>query len=112
MTKNPNITVGKFLSQALRALSQEAHDTDGDRTKTKSDCLARYVWDAALGHTLVTLDRNTGERKEKVIPPQTWAINLIFDRIEGKVMPSEESINGKPMLAERVEKLNQEQFNV
>lgn len=103
---------GKFLSNALRELSQEAHDIDGDHTKNKSECLARYVWDAALGYVCVTLDKETGERKEKVIPPQTWAINLIFDRIEGKVVPSDDGSRQDTPMATRLEKINKNQFNV
>lgn len=107
-----NITAGKFLSNALRELSQEAHDTDGSEPKNKSECLARFVWDAALGYTHMTVDKASGEAIERYHPPQQWAINLIFDRLEGKVTPSDEGAGQTATLAQRVEKLDTKRFDV
>jgi len=107
-----NTTAGKFLSAALRTLSQEAHDTDGADVKTRAQCLAELVWNAALGYTKKVWSATDECFAEKPIAPQTWAINLIFDRLEGKAIPSEESSDGKPTLAKRVEKINKDQFEV
>ena len=102
---------GKFLSKALRELSQEAHDTDGVTVETRAECLARIVWNSALGFTEKYVDKG-GNLQEREIGPQVWAINLVFDRLEGKVVPSDESAGQTATLAQRVEKVNKEQFDV
>lgn len=109
--KNPRISAGKFLSQALKELAQEVHDTDGETVKTRAECLARIVWNSALGFKEKYID-SEGNLKEKLIAPQVWAINLIFDRLEGKVPSGDEDGKSEVTLAQRVEKLNLEQFDV
>jgi len=105
------VTAGKFLSQALRDLSQENHDTDGDRDKTRAECLARYVWDAALGHERSEVDKATNTIIQKYCPPQTWAIHLLFERLEGKVPFSEDIDDNKPILSERVKDVRAEDIS-
>ena len=111
MSKKPNISAGKFLSQSLRALASEAHDTDGDTIKTRAQCLAEHIWNAALGYKAKVYDKEIRNLVEKEFGPQTWAINLIFDRIEGKVPISEDSVLEGTSVASRVEEISKDRIN-
>lgn len=111
MSKKPNISAGKFLSQSLRTLASEAHDTDGDTIKTRAQCLAEYIWNAALGYKTKVLDTKLHVLVEKEVLPQTWAVNLIFDRIEGKVPISEDSVLEGTSVASRVEEISKDNIN-
>jgi len=111
MSKNPRVMAGKFLSQALRDLSQEAHDTDGDRTKTRADCLAEFIWNAALGYKAKVWNEKKGGLIEKEFGPQTWAIALIFDRLEGKVPMAEDDASPGATLAQRVAEISKDNIN-
>ena len=110
MAKKPNISAGKFLSQALRALASEAHDIDGSDTKSRAQCLAEFVWNSALGYKTKVIDKD-GNLVDKEIGPQTWAINLVFDRIEGKVPISEDSVLEGTSVASRVEEISKDNIN-
>lgn len=102
---------GKFLSSALRELSQEAHDTNGSETKTRAECLAKLVWEAALGGDRRQWDAKLESFVQKYMAPQTWAIHLLFDRLEGKVAMSDEGGASELTLAQRVDKIDQDRIN-
>jgi hypothetical protein len=111
MNKKPNISAGKFLSQSLRALASEPHEDDGSIIKTRAQCLAEHIWDAALGYKAKVYDKETRGFIEKEFGPQTWAINLIFDRIEGKVPISEDNVLEGTSVASRVEEISKDRIN-
>jgi hypothetical protein len=79
----------KQLTLHLREIAAEAETMlDDGRVITKGEALAILLWRKALGYA--EIDKKTNE--EVVHRPEAWAINLIFDRVEGKVplsMPDE-----------------------
>jgi len=55
---------------------------------TRAQALADLVWRNALGYSEPVDDHNP-EGEQIVHRPATWAIQLVYDRIEGKVGPIE-----------------------
>lgn len=76
------VPTGAILSKYLRALALDVETTneDGDPI-TKAQALAVLVWKHALGFEQPNLDK----KGSTVIPPAVWAIQLLYDRIEGKI---------------------------
>jgi hypothetical protein len=109
MSKINKKVAGKFLSEALRNLANEAHDTDGSETKTRAQCLAQLVWDYALGYTKKVRNKE-GKLVDQIIEPRTWAITLLFDRLEGRVPLQNDETESTVSLLSRIEKLNFKQF--
>jgi len=91
------------LTQHIRDLANEAETMLDDGTVlTKAELMARLIWKSALGWA----DEN-GE----VHPPATWAITLIYDRMEGKVPQAIVDETATPSAAEKVGELAREQLN-
>ena len=109
MSKNPNITMGRFLSQALRELASEQHDIGTSESLTRAQCLAKLVWDNALGYTRMIKNKE-GMLVEQSIEPRTWAINIIFDRLEGRIPVQDDNTKEKEILVDKVEKLCLKKF--
>jgi hypothetical protein len=76
------VPTGAVLSKYLRALALDIETTDdaGDPV-TKAAALAALVWKHALGFEQPNPDKK-GTTK---VPPATWAIELLYNRIEGKI---------------------------
>lgn len=86
---------GKLLSKFIKEIASEECDDLVAKTKdgepvsvTKAEAIARYIWKVALGYSEDTdvLDKTgkkTGIRPE-YHKPDRWAINLIWDRMEGR----------------------------
>ena len=94
---------GAILSKYLRALAVEVETTNakGD-TITKAAALAELVWKYALGFTDVKTDIP--------LPPAVWAIELLYNRIEGKVAAAITEDSGRT-LAEKVSDLGKARAN-
>ena len=74
----------KDLTKHLRQLASEAQDwTEEDGVITKGEALARLLWRKALGYTEQTTD-DEGNVKEVYHKPEAWAIQLVYERMEGK----------------------------
>ena len=87
------------ITQHLRELAAEAQDwSEEDGVLTKGECLARLLWRKALGWEERTLDDEGAERIVKH-PPEAWAIQLIYDRMEGKVPQAAETEGDRRMTA-------------
>lgn len=76
------------LTNHLRELAAEVHDwemeDDGEgRVITKGEALARLLWQRALGYDEVKVDDEGREKRIKHDPAQ-WAIQLIYERMEGR----------------------------
>lgn len=78
----------KQLTRHLERLAEEMHtvEDDGDPI-SKSEALAKLLWNKALGYTEQVL--KAGEWVEVSRPPESWAIHLIYDRLEGRVNTSD-----------------------
>lgn len=74
----------KALTSELRKLMAEVHTTTADGTPiTKAEALADIVAKMALGWEEVTRDE-MGNLIKKIHPPVAWAIQYVFERMEGK----------------------------
>ncbi|MCK5615797.1 hypothetical protein KAR91_78765 [Candidatus Pacearchaeota archaeon] len=89
------VAAGKLLSKFIREIAEEIHDDlvarikDGEPVPvTKAEAIARYIWKVALGYSedvdvVDKAGKKTGIRPE-FHRPDKWAINLIWDRLEGR----------------------------
>lgn len=101
---------GKELTKHLRTLAMEAETLSDDGTLiTKAEALARALWKKALGFT-ETVVRDKGP-EEVIHTPEAWAIQLIYERLEGKVANAAVDDGGKISAAERVSELSRNRIN-
>ena len=101
------------LTRHLREIAAEINDELGPNGEpiTKGMALACILFHKALGSAKKIVD-DEGRVTELREPPQAWAIQLIYDRLEGKVAPQIEE-NERPMTAEdKVRELVSKQLNV
>jgi hypothetical protein len=101
----------KELTNHLRELAAEAHDwTEAEGVLTKGEALARLLWRTALGWTEKKVD---DEGTEQVVThaPAAWAIQLVYDRMEGKTPVAVEENEQRLTAAERVSDLAKGRLN-
>ena len=105
--------LNRMLSDKLYELGMEPHscvdDGSGDMVYlNRFDTLARSIWEYALGRT-----EKLKDGKEKKHLPSQWAIGVLLDRIEGKVMPQSTPDKEKdmPTAAEKVSELGRDKLN-
>jgi len=88
------VAAGKLLSKFIKEIASEEYDDPIIKAKgeeammvTKAEAIARYIWNAALGF-VEEVDVYEGKIKTGVRlethRPDKWAINLIWDRMEGR----------------------------
>ncbi len=107
----PDRVSRKALSKHLDAIGQEAHTITADGTQvTKEEALARLLWDKALGYTETIRDDN-GTQKEIVHKPESWALEYIYERKEGKAPPAIADSSGGIRAADKVRQLAKERLN-
>ena len=102
------VPTGAILSKYLRVLAIEIHtlDPDGDPV-TKAAALASLVWQHALGFEQPDPDN---PNKVKPVPPAVWAIELLYNRIEGKIPVAAPEESGRS-LSEKVSDLGKAKIN-
>jgi hypothetical protein len=105
--KEIKVPTGAILSKYLRslALDIETQDDHGDPI-TKAAALAQLVWKSALGFK--ELDPKTG--KETRFPPDWRAIDILYNRIEGKIPLAVVEDQGRS-LTEKVTDLGKARIN-
>lgn len=109
--KKPARVNAKQLTKYLRELSSEAHTIDDEGTMiTKGEALARLIWAKALGGMIPILD-DEGRSVMRFEKPATWAIELVYDRIEGKTPQTIEDHTGGMTAADRVSELAKTRLN-
>jgi hypothetical protein len=98
---------GAILSKYLRALALEVEtvNADGDPV-VKAEALAELVWKYALGFDKKEPDSD----KTTYIPPATWAIEILYNRIEGKIPVAVVEDQGRS-LTEKVSDLGKAKIN-
>lgn len=75
---------GKRLSEELRKLATQVHTVKDDGTQvTKEEALAELVWEYALGWTEHFRD-DSGNLCERKHPPVAWAMQYLYERLEGR----------------------------
>jgi hypothetical protein len=90
------VIAGKLLSKFIKEIAGEICDDPVIKAKgedavmlTKAEAIARYIFKLALGYeesvdVLDKVGKKIGIRPE-VHRPDKWAINIIWDRLEGRV---------------------------
>lgn len=102
---------GKELTRHLRDLAAEAETlADSGDVVTKAEALARLLWRKALGYK-ETIRNREGTLVETDHLPESWAIQLIYERIEGKAVPTTTEDAGKVTAAEKVSELSRNRIN-
>ena len=108
------IAAGKLLSKFIREIASEICDDPVIKAKgeeavmlTKAEAIARYIFKLALGYeeevdVLDKAGKKIGIRPE-VYRPDKWAINMIWDRLEGRVGAADlKAGSDKASLADKV----------
>ena len=110
--KKPGQGFGQ-LTRHLRALAAEYETSADDGTPiTRAEMLAMVVWKKALGWTDPA--KKQGDVvlvKEVIHKPESWAIQLIYERIEGKAPQAVPDAKGRLTAAEKVGELARSKFN-
>jgi hypothetical protein len=112
MSKTPERNIqapkGAILSKFLRALAVEVETVDdsGDPV-IKAAALAKLVWQYALGFEKSDPDKPD---KKITIPPDWRAIELLYNRIEGKIPLAVVEDQGRS-LADKVSDLGKAKIN-
>lgn len=92
----------KELSNHLRSLAAEIHDySEEGEGVTRGEALAKLLWDKALGYTVKQID-DVGIETETHHEPASWALQMLFDRLEGKAPQAMEDTTDKITAAETV----------
>lgn len=86
---------GKLLSKFIREIANEEYDDPIIKARgeeavmvTKAEAIARHIWNVALGYVEEVDIYKDGVKtgvKLETHRPDKWAINLIWDRMEGRV---------------------------
>jgi hypothetical protein len=99
------------LSKHLRDLAAEAFDVtpDGD-VLTKGEALAKLLWNKALGYSERVKD-DEGRETEVVHKPEAWAIQLVYDRMEGRTPQALNEDADRIRAADRVSDLAKTRLN-
>lgn len=98
----------KEVTQYMRELAAEAIATENEGTMTRSEALARLIWDTGLGYTIPDPD-NPG--KTIVVRGKEWAMKLLLDRMEGRVTDRTSSANTGPKISDKVSELGVNRIN-
>lgn len=105
MSEGHKTIAEKMLSKWVKEIADEVTeavkdpDTGETRMATKAEAIARIMWQGALGYT--ETDVKTG--KGVVHKPDKTFIGMIWDRVEGRVVPVVDKDKGqKASLADRV----------
>lgn len=102
----------KALTAALRELANEAIDIEPDGTPImRHQKLAKLLMDMALGYTVK--ERNEeGNWREVYHKPVAWAIQYVFERLEGR-LPMQAAVEDgtRRRASETVRELAKERLN-
>ena len=89
------VAAGKLLSKFIREIASEICDDPVIKAKgeeavmlTKAEAIARYIWKMALGYSEEVEIYKDGAKigiRPEYHRPDKWAINMIWDRMEGRV---------------------------
>jgi hypothetical protein len=107
----PYTLTGKILTAKLHELARDVIacseiGEDGEaKLETRAEVLAREVWNAALGIKIEDDEDGVPTMKftHKPIP---WAVGVIFERLEGKIVPRARDMSTRPSLGTRVDEQN------
>jgi len=105
--KSPRF-IPRQLTKYLRELVGEVHTVDDDGgVITKGEALAQLLWNKALGYLVM----DPKKKEEVYSKPESWAIQLIFERLEGKTPSDPMDDAHRPSIAERVSEIAVSRLN-
>jgi hypothetical protein len=109
----PGRLSNKALTAELRKLAViinvEHFDDDGSPL-TNEQALARLIWKMALGYTETVIDDN-GTRQKVTHKPVAWAMQYLFERIEGKAQVAQPENESGMKAADKVRDLAKQRIN-
>ena len=115
------VIAGKLLSKFIREIASEEYDDPIIKARgeeavmvTKAEAIARHIWNVALGYVeevdVYTDGKKTGVKLE-THRPDKWAINIIWDRMEGRVGQADTKAGSdKASLADKVSEQGQKRL--
>ncbi len=96
-----SILTKKLNELALDVISSEMDDKGEVNLVTRAEFLAIEIWDAACG---IQRTEDGGEvHTHKPIP---WAVGVVYERLEGKVIPRAKDRSNRPSLGKRISEQN------
>jgi hypothetical protein len=106
-TKTKQKITSRDLTRFLRELGAEVHTIDNEgKVITRAEALAEAIWKRALGYS------ETNKKGEDVYhPPEMVAIQLIYERVEGRAAVSLPEDKKGQSVAERVTELGKSRIN-
>jgi len=117
------IAAGKLLSKFIKEIASETCDDPVIKARgeeavmvTKAEAIARYIFKLALGYeeaedVLDKAGKKTGIKQVRHRPDK-WAINVIWDRIEGRVGAADvKASSDKASQADRVSAQGKKRLN-
>lgn len=116
------VVAGKLLSKFIREIANEICDDPIIKARgedavmlTKAEVLARYMWKVALGYQEDEDIYKNGVKvgmKPVIHKPDKWAIDRIYDRMEGRVGAADlKGDSDKALLADKVSGLGAKRVN-
>lgn len=101
----------KELTNHLREMAAEAHDMlDDGSMLTRGEALALLLWRKALGYTEKRVD-DEGKETEVYHEPASWAIQLVYERMEGRTPQAITEDEQRIKAADRVRDLAKSRLN-
>jgi hypothetical protein len=112
MGSKPKKYSSRQLTEHLRQLAAEAWDwSEEDGVITRGEALARLLWQKALGWTEESVDEE-GEVHKTTHKPESWAIQFLYERMEGKTPQAASEDDGRSVRAkDTVRELAQSRLN-
>ena len=100
----------KQLTRFLRELANDPHtyDFSDERSLTKAEALAVLLWNKALGFSEPDPDNKGAIVNHK---PEAWAIQLLWERLEGKAPAAVEEQSQTMTAAAKVGELAKSRIN-
>jgi hypothetical protein len=102
--KSPKSLTGKVLTKKLKELAMDVVsstlNSDGSvNMVTRSELLAEEIWNAACG---IKIDPENGTHT-LTHNPIPWAVQTVFERLDGKVVPRAQDRTNRPALGVRID---------
>ena len=105
------IRAGRQLSTFLRKIAQEKTELmkgeEGDEIMTKAEALARKMFELALGTTVYDVKKG----KDVKLAPDRGMIALIWDRMEGRAVATDDSDMKKRTIPTKISDANKQRLN-
>lgn len=100
---------GRLISSFIRSVAQEkvAGETE---PITRAEALARLLWDMALGRIKV-VDMETGKISTECSSPDKHAMDIVIERMEGRVGTFEDEKKKSESVPDRVSRASKKHIN-